>query len=98
MNWMSERELPKLRGVGDRLIADVAKPSHAANKIFFLGCSHRRSQLLSLGFSESSDRRGINLVARTCKTNKTLVVGCWPPLRCLSQTEKIGRVNTFVFH
>ena len=33
---MSERELPNLRGVGDRLIADVAKPSHVADKIFFL--------------------------------------------------------------
>ena len=31
-----ERELPKLRGVGDRLIADVAKPSHVADKIFCL--------------------------------------------------------------
>ena len=33
---MSERELSKLRGVGDRLIADVAKPSHAADEIFCL--------------------------------------------------------------
>ena len=33
---MSERELPKLRGVGDRLIADVAKPSHVADEIFCL--------------------------------------------------------------
>ena len=33
---MSDRELPKLRGMGDRLIADVAKPSHAADKIFCL--------------------------------------------------------------
>ena len=33
---MSERELPKLRGVGDRLIADVAKPSHVPDKIFIL--------------------------------------------------------------
>ena len=33
---MSERELPKLRGVGDHLIADVAKPSHAADEIFCL--------------------------------------------------------------
>ena len=36
MNRMSERELPKLRGVGDRLIADVAKPSHVAYEIFRL--------------------------------------------------------------
>ena len=33
---MSERELPKLRGVGDHLIANVAKPSHVADKIFCL--------------------------------------------------------------
>ena len=33
---MSERELPKLRGVGDRLIADIAKLSHVADNIFCL--------------------------------------------------------------
>ena len=33
---MSERELPNLQGVGDRLITDVAKPSHVADKICFL--------------------------------------------------------------
>ena len=33
---MSEWELPKLRGVGDRLIVDVAKPSHVVDEIFFL--------------------------------------------------------------
>ena len=33
---MSEQELPKLRGVGDLLIADIAKPLHAADKIFCL--------------------------------------------------------------
>ena len=33
---MSEREQPELRGAGDRLIADVAKISHAADKIFCL--------------------------------------------------------------
>ena len=33
---MSEWELPKLRGVGDRLIADVAKPSHVVDEIFCL--------------------------------------------------------------
>ena len=36
MNRMSERELLKLQGVGDRLIADVVKPSHAADEIFCL--------------------------------------------------------------
>ena len=36
MNRMSERELPKLRDVGDRLITDVAKPSHVPNKLFCL--------------------------------------------------------------
>ena len=36
MNQMSERELLKLRGVGDRLIVDVGKPSHVADKIFCL--------------------------------------------------------------
>ena len=53
--------------------------------------------MLSLGFSEFSDRRGINLIARTCKTNKAPKVVCQPPLRYLSQTEKIERVNTSVF-
>ena len=33
---MSELELPNLRGVGDRLIADVAKPSHVADEILCL--------------------------------------------------------------
>ena len=33
---MSEQELPNLRGVGDRLIVDVAKPLHVADKIFSL--------------------------------------------------------------
>ena len=33
---MSEWELSKLRGVGDRLIADVAKPSHVTDEIFRL--------------------------------------------------------------
>ena len=32
---MSEQELPKLWGVGDSLIADVAKPLHVADEIFF---------------------------------------------------------------
>ena len=34
MNRMSERELLNLRGMGDRLIVDVA--SHVTNEIFFL--------------------------------------------------------------
>ena len=33
---MGERELSKLRGVGDFFIADIAKPLHAADKLFFL--------------------------------------------------------------
>ena len=33
---MSEQELPKLRGMGDRLIADVAKTSHVTDEIFCL--------------------------------------------------------------
>ena len=33
---MSERELLKLRVVGDHLIADVAKPLHVVDKIFCL--------------------------------------------------------------
>ena len=36
MNRMSERELPKLWGVGNRLIVDVAKPSHVVDEIFCL--------------------------------------------------------------
>ena len=85
---MSERELLKLRGVGDRLIADVGKPLHATDEIFFLSHSHRRRQLLSLEFLESPDRRGINLAARNYKTNKESAVVCRSPLRRLSQTEK----------
>ena len=67
---MSERELSKLRGMGDRLIFDVAKSSHVADEIFLLGCFHRLRQLLSFGFSESSNRRGINLAARTAKQTR----------------------------
>ena len=33
---MSEGELPNLRGVGDRLKADVTKSSHDVDKIFCL--------------------------------------------------------------
>ena len=33
---MSERELKNLRGVGDRSIADVAKPLHVVGEIFCL--------------------------------------------------------------
>ena len=33
---MSELELLKFQGVGDSLIADVAKPSHVADEIFCL--------------------------------------------------------------
>ena len=36
--------------------------------------------LLSLELSESLDRRGINLVARTYKTNKVPAVVCRPAL------------------
>ena len=77
---MGERELLKLRGVGDRLIADVAKPSHVFDEICLLGRSHRHRQLLSLGFSKSPDCRGINLETRTYKTNKERAVVCRPPL------------------
>ena len=53
--------------------------------------------LLSLGFSELSDRWGIKLVARTCKTNKEPIALCRPPLRFLSQTEKSGeKVRRFI--
>ena len=53
--------------------------------------------LLSLGFSESSDRWGINLEARTCKTNKEPTALCRPPLRFLSQTDKLGeKVRRFI--
>ena len=77
MNRMSEWELPKLRGVGDRLIADVAKPSHVPYEIFRLVVPTNGTKLLALGFSESSDRRGINLAVRTCKASKApTVVWC----------------------
>ena len=36
MHRMNEWEILKLQGVGDRLIVDVAKPSHAADNIFCL--------------------------------------------------------------
>ena len=36
MNRMSEWELRKLQGVGDRLIVDVTKPLHVADKILYL--------------------------------------------------------------
>ena len=42
-----------------------------------LGCMEEflfQRMVLSLGFSESPDCQGINLYARTCKTNKEPVV------------------------
>ena len=41
-------------------------------------------RVLSLGFSESPDRRGINMAARTCKINKALSMVCRPAFRRLS--------------
>ena len=78
---MNEKELPNLRGVGDRLIADVA--SHVPDEIFCL-VFPTDSANCCLSNSQSSDRRGINLAVRTCKTNKTPAVVCRPTLRCLS--------------
>ena len=71
---MSEQELPNLQGVGDCLIADVAL--HVPNENFLFDRSHKRRQLLSLRFSESLDRRGVNLAARTYKINKAPTVVC----------------------
>ena len=48
------------------------------------GRRENESSLLSLGFLESPDRRGINLAVRTCKTNKAPAVRCQPALLCLS--------------
>ena len=36
MNWMNEQELSNLQGVGDHLIADVAKTLHVVDEIFCL--------------------------------------------------------------
>ena len=83
MNRMSERELPNLWVVGNRLIANVAKPSHVVDKIFCL-VFPQTAPIVVLGFLESPDRRGINLTARTCKTNKASTVVCRSALRCLS--------------
>ena len=35
VRW-SDRELPKLRGTGDHLKTDVAKPSQIVDELFFL--------------------------------------------------------------
>ena len=51
---------------------------------FLLGRSHRRRQLWSLIFSESIDRRAMNLAAKTCKINKVPAVVCRSALQCLS--------------
>ena len=48
------------------------------------------SCLYSSEFSESLDRRSINLSACTCKTNKKMVVMCLPPLDTLSQIRESG--------
>ena len=74
---MSERELLNLRGVGDHLIADVAKPSHVAHEIFCSIVPTYGRQLLSLEFSESPNRHGMNLATRTCK-NKQCTDGGMP--------------------
>ena len=91
---MSKPELPNLRGVGDCLIADVAKLSHITNEIFFLIRSHRRCQFLSLEFSESSNRRGMNLAGGPAKINNAPTMVCRPPLLCLVRIES---VNLFCF-
>ena len=49
-----------------------------------LGLRGSRWLLLSLGFSESSDRRSINLAARMCKLSKAPAEVCRSPLRRLS--------------
>ena len=48
---------------------------HVKYKLYIL-----HTRLLSIGFSESSDCHGINLVIRTCKTNKAPAVVCRPAL------------------
>ena len=101
---MSERELSKLWGVGDRLIADVAKPSHVTDEIFVLGRSHRRcqslsfrfsesSKLLSLGFLELPDRRSINLATRTCKTKQATDDGVSTASPMLKSDRAVGLVS-----
>ena len=75
MNRMSEQELLKLWGMGDRLIADVAKPSHVADEIFAWSFPQMAPIVVSwiLRVFGSS---GHYLAARTCKTNKEPVVVC----------------------
>ena len=77
MNRMNEQELPNLRGVGDRLIADVAL--HVPDEISCLVFPTDGSNCC-LSDSQSLNRRGINLTARTYKKNKAPTVVCQPAL------------------
>ena len=77
---MNEQELSNLQGVRDRLIVDEV--SHVADETF---CLVVPIDGTNCGLLDSSpDHRGINLKARTYKTNKVPVVVCRPALRCLS--------------
>ena len=60
---MSELELPNLRGVEDRLIADVA--SQVADENFFLVVPIDGTNYSLLDSWSLRNRRGIILVART---------------------------------
>ena len=73
MNRASERELPNLRGVRDRLIVNVA--SHIVDETF---CLVVPTDGANYCLWNSWSRRGMNLVAMTYKTNKAPAVVCRP--------------------
>ena len=75
---MSERELLNLWGVGDRLIADVAKPSHTVDKIF---CLVLPTDSVNCCLLDYRSLRIVGAAARTYKTNKAPAVACRSPLR-----------------
>ena len=59
----------------------------------FCSISYKQRKLLSLRFSKSMDRRGMNLTTRTYKTNKGLAVVC-RPTPMLKLVKEIGSVLT----
>ena len=62
-----------------------------------LATRENQSVLLSLGFSESPDRQGINLAARTYKTKQGPDGGVLAASSMLKSDRVVGKVNTYVF-
>ena len=75
---MNEQELPNLQGVGDRLIVDAA--SHVPDEIFCLVVPTDDANCCLLDSQSLWIVGGINMAARTCKTNKAPAVVCRPAL------------------